>query len=122
MKIVVAEDEFLIADLLVVSLEDAGHEVHDAAHGVDALKLIRSLAPDLVITDFMMPLMTGLELAETMKADSVLQGIPIILVSGAQGGIARSRSDLFDLVFDKPYAMDRLLTAVADLGGERGQP
>ena len=122
MKIVVAEDEFLIADLLVVSLEDAGHEVHDAAHGMDALKLIRSLEPDLVITDFLMPLMTGLELAETMKADSVLQGIPIILVSGAQGAIARSRTDLFDLVFDKPYAMDRLLTAVADLGGERGQP
>jgi len=122
MKIVVAEDEFLIADLLVVSLEDAGHEVHDAAHGTDALKLIRSLEPDLVITDFMMPLMTGLELAETMKADSVLQGIPIILVSGAQGAIARSRTDLFDLVFDKPYAMDRLLTAVADLGGERVQP
>ena len=89
---------------------------------MDALKLIRSLEPDLVITDFMMPLMTGLELAETMKADSVLQGIPIILVSGAQGAIARSRTDLFDLVFDKPYAMDRLLTAVADLGGERGQP
>ncbi|EQB17790.1 response regulator [Novosphingobium lindaniclasticum] len=122
MKIVVAEDEFLIADLLVVSLEDAGHEVHDAAHGADALKLVRTVKPDLVITDFMMPLMTGLELAETMKADSSLQGIPIILVSGAQGAIARSRTDLFDLVFDKPYAMDCLLTAVAGLGKERGQP
>ncbi|MFC3212793.1 MULTISPECIES: response regulator [Novosphingobium] len=119
MKIVVAEDEFLIADLLVVSLEEAGHEVHDAAHGADALKLVRSLQPDLVITDFMMPLMTGLELAEAMKADSALQAIPIILVSGAQGAIARSRADLFDLVFDKPYAMERLLTAVSELRGER---
>lgn len=121
MKIVVAEDEFLIADLLVVCLEEAGYEVHDAPHGAGALTLVRSLKPDLVITDFMMPLMTGLELAEAMKADDALQGIPIILVSGAQGGIARSRADLFDLVFDKPYAMDRLLTAVADLSREKGQ-
>ncbi|BBF70530.1 response regulator [Sphingomonas bisphenolicum] len=95
--------------------------MHDAPHGAGALTLVRSLEPDLVITDFMMPLMTGLELAEAMKADTALQGIPIILVSGAQGGIARSRTDLFDLVFDKPYAMDRLLTAVADLGREKGQ-
>lgn len=119
MKIVVAEDEFLIADMLVVSLEGAGHEVHDAAHGAAALKLVRDLVPDLVITDFMMPLMTGLELAEAIKADSALQRIPIVLVSGAQGSIARSRDDLFDLVFDKPYAMDRLLAAVAELGSDR---
>ncbi|MGO4170241.1 response regulator [Novosphingobium sp. YAF33] len=117
MKIVVAEDEFLIADLLVVSLEEAGHEVHDAGHGAAALKLVRNFVPDLVITDFMMPLMTGLELAEAMKADSALQRIPIILVTGAQGSIARSRNDLFDRVFDKPYKMDQLLLAVAELGG-----
>ncbi|WP_097093322.1 response regulator [Novosphingobium sp. Chol11] len=116
MRIVVAEDEFLIADMLVVSLEEAGHEVHEAAHGAAALKIIRDVVPDLVITDFMMPLMTGLELAEAMRADTALQRIPIVLVSGAQGAQARSRGDLFDLVFDKPYAMDRLLTAVGEFG------
>lgn len=121
MRIVVAEDEFLIADMLVVSLEEAGHEVHDAEHGASALKLVRDLVPDLVITDFMMPLMTGLELAEAMRADSALQRIPIILVSGAQGTIARSREDLFDLVFDKPYEMDRLLAAVSELHNDRNQ-
>jgi CheY-like chemotaxis protein len=117
MKIVVAEDEFLIADMLVVTLEEAGYEVHDAPHGAAALKLIRELIPDLVITDFMMPLMTGLELAEAIKADGALQRIPIVLVSGAQGAIARGRKDLFDLVFDKPYEIDRLLAAVEQLGG-----
>ncbi len=121
MKIVVAEDEFLIADMLVVSLEEAGHVVHEAAHGAAALKLVREVMPDLVITDFMMPLMTGLELAEAMKADSALQGIPILLVSGAQGAIARGRTDLFKAVFDKPYPMGRLLAVVAELGSERNQ-
>ncbi len=115
MKIVIAEDEFLIADMLVVTLEDAGHEVHDAPHGAAALKLIREQIPDLVITDFMMPLMTGLELAEAIRADSALLHIPIVLVSGAQGAIARGRDDLFNLVFDKPYPIDRLLAAVDQL-------
>lgn len=116
MKIVVAEDEFLIADMLVFSLEDAGHEVRDAAHGAAALELIRQQVPDLIITDFMMPLMTGLELAQAVRADQALQHIPILLVSGAQGAIARDRADLFDLVLDKPYDIERLLAAVEQLG------
>lgn len=115
MKIVIAEDEFLIADMLVISLEEAGHDVRGAAHGADALTLIRDDIPDLVITDFMMPLMTGLELAEAMQADAVLRAVPIILVSGAQGAIARGRKDLFHLVLDKPYAMQDLLDAVEAL-------
>lgn len=112
MRIVVAEDEFLIADMLVVSLEDAGHEVHDAPHGGAAFELIREHKPDLVITDFMMPIMTGLELAEAIRSSESFKSIPIFLVSGAQGAIARGRSDLFDMVFDKPYAIEQILLAV----------
>lgn len=116
MKIVVAEDEFLIADMLVVCLEDAGHEVRDAPHGAAALELVRERKPDLVITDFMMPVMTGLELAEVLKAEEAFRHIPILLLSGAQGAIARERSELFDSVLDKPYAIERLLEAVDQLG------
>jgi len=102
--------------MLVVCLEDAGHEVRDAAHGAAALELVRQQRPDLIITDFMMPLMTGLELAEVVRADEALRRIPILLVSGAQGAIARDRTDLFDLVLDKPYDIERLLEAVEQLG------
>lgn len=117
MIIVVAEDEFLIATMLVAGLEDAGHEVRSAANGVWALDLIRAAPPDLVITDFMMPQMTGLELAQTIKADPALAAIPIVLVSGAHGPFARSRTDLFDHVLDKPYAMERLIDVAEALGG-----
>lgn len=116
MKIVLAEDEFLIADMLVLTLEEEGHEVFDAPNGAAALRLIREHHPDLVVTDFMMPLMTGLELAEAIRADTAIPRIPIVLVSGAQGAIARERTDLFDVVLDKPYAIERLLAAIRDLG------
>lgn len=110
--IVIAEDEFLLADMLAIMLEDAGHDVMRAAHGAKALSLIHDNRPDLVITDFMMPLMTGLELAQSIRADSTLAGIPIILVSGAQGAIGRAHPDLFNVVLDKPYKEVELLAAV----------
>lgn len=111
-QIVIAEDEFLIADVLSIMLEEAGYEVQTAPHGLAALSLVKEKRPDLLITDFMMPLMTGLELAQALRADDRLSSIPIILMSGAQASIGRSHPDMFDDVLDKPYDEARLLRAV----------
>jgi CheY-like chemotaxis protein len=114
--IAVVDDEFLLADLLAGLLIGEGHEVMTAAHGRAALQMIRDRKPALVITDFMMPLMTGLELAQAMQADSDLADIPVILVSGAQGASTREKyPDLFAAVFDKPYDRREMLRVVADL-------
>ena len=114
--IAVVDDEFLLADLLAALLVGEGHEVMTAPHGRAALQMIRERKPALVITDFMMPLMTGLELAEAMRADAELSDIPVILVSGAQGTMARDRhAGLFAGIFDKPYDRRAMVKAVADL-------
>jgi CheY-like chemotaxis protein len=113
--IVIAEDEYLLASELVAILEDDNHEVRMAPHGQAALKLVRAHRPDLVITDFMMPLMTGLELAQAIRADADLARTPIVLVSGAQGDIGREHPDAFDAVLDKPYDIKRLLAIVQRL-------
>ncbi|MDQ0395726.1 response regulator [Labrys monachus] len=113
--ILVADDEFLLADMLANFLRDEGHEVVTAAHGVIALQMIRERRPALVITDFMMPLMTGLELAQAVKADAALDGLPVILVSGAQGSTGREHGELFAEVFDKPYDLQAMLAAINGL-------
>ncbi|MBB3660202.1 CheY-like chemotaxis protein [Rhizobium sp. BK650] len=113
--IVIAEDEFLIADVLAIMLEDAGYEVATASHGRAALALVREKRPSLVVTDFMMPLMTGLELARAMRADEELAHIPVILTSGAQGSIGRAHPDMFDAVLDKPYNEKKLIETVSRL-------
>jgi CheY-like chemotaxis protein len=114
--ITVVDDEFLLADLLAGLLVGEGHEVMTAPHGRAALQMIRERKPSLVITDFMMPLMTGLELAQAIRADADLADLPIILVSGAQGASARDHhADLFAAIFDKPYDRKSMLDAVADL-------
>ncbi len=114
--IAVVDDEFLLADLLAGLLVGEGHEVMTAPHGRAALQMIRERKPALVITDFMMPLMTGLELAHALQADAELKDIPVILVSGAQGASAREHhADLFAAIFDKPYDRKAMVEAVADL-------
>jgi len=63
----------------------------------------------------MMPLMTGAELAEAVRSQPGLNSLPILLMSGNQGRIARLRRDLFSAVLDKPYTLRQLLEMVHSL-------
>lgn len=114
--ILVADDEFLIADVLAFALEDEGYTVVTASNGRKALEALNAQPVDLVITDFMMPVMNGLELATAIRARDG-GTVPIILMSGAQAEIARGRADLFTAVFDKPFLLDRVVAKVKALIG-----
>ena len=85
------EDERSLHGLIGFWLEDAGFEVVFALDGAEALERIRRDPPDLVITDAMMPNLTGDELVETMKADPDLAGIPIIMATAAASPLRVSR-------------------------------
>lgn len=117
--ILVVDDEYLLATLLGDILEDEGHEVVLAANGRAALERVRERRPALIITDFMMPVMTGLELAQALLADAEIEGIPVILVSGAQGSLAREYPELFHAVLDKPYDNAVLINEVGKALGQR---
>jgi CheY-like chemotaxis protein len=113
--IVIAEDEFLLANVLVDLLEDADHEVVLAPHGRAAFEFVKQKRPDLLITDYMMPLMNGQELALAVRGDPALAALPILLISGAQGHIGASRPDLFDVVQEKPFTIEVLPMTVDGL-------
>lgn len=114
--ILVADDEFLIADVLAFALEDEGYTVVTASNGRKALDILNAQPVDLVITDFMMPVMNGLELATAIR-DRDGGRMPIVLMSGAQAEIARGRRDLFTEVFDKPFVIERVVAKVKALIG-----
>ncbi len=117
--ILVVDDEFLITDILVDALEEEGFRVLTASNGRKALEVLDREVPALVVTDFMMPLMNGLELARTIKANPEWAQVPIILLSGAQGAIARSHPELFAAVFDKPFRIENILAAVIETVGDQ---
>ena len=115
--VLVVDDEFLIADILGLALEDEGYMVVHASNGKKALEVLARERAGLIITDFMMPAMNGLELALAIKSRPETAALPVILMSGAQSHIARDHPELFAAIFDKPFNIDDLIATVARLVG-----
>lgn len=113
--ILVVDDEYLIADILGYALEDEGFMVVKAGNGRKGLEVLERERPALIITDFMMPGMDGLEFATAVRALPSANHLPIILMSGAQAHIGMERSDLFDAVLDKPFNIDLVIAQVRRL-------
>ena len=79
--VLVVEDDPVILRLLEVNFELEGFGVvlaHDGAEGVEAARAER---PDIIVTDIMMPRMSGIELVQALKEDAATASIPIILLS-----------------------------------------
>ena len=115
--ILVVDDEYLIADILCFALEDEGFMVVTASNGQKGLEVLNREQPALIITDFMMPVMDGLEFATAVRAQPSVNHLPIILMSGAQAHIGMQRSDLFDVVLAKPFDIDLIIAEVKKLLG-----
>ena len=113
--ILVVDDEYLIADILGYALEDEGFMVVKASNGQKGLEVLERERPALIITDFMMPVMDGLEFAKAVRALPAVNHLPIILISGAQAHLGMERSDLFDAVLNKPFNIQEILATVRDL-------
>jgi len=80
-NILVVEDEPSIQELIAINLTRAGHHVLRAADAVGALALIRETLPDLILLDWMLPGMPGIELARRLRADARTRDIPIIMLT-----------------------------------------
>ena len=79
--VLLVEDDPVILRLLEVNFELEGFDVVLARDGQEGIDQARATAPDLVISDIMMPNVSGLQLVQTLKADPATAGIPIILLS-----------------------------------------
>jgi len=111
-SILLVEDEYLLASALGAALEDAGYQVTCAFNGREGLEKALVSPPDLIITDFMMPQMNGINMIERLRGAGLQ--LPIILLT------AVPRENLpvggrYDLVIGKPYDEQILLSAIQDL-------
>ena len=114
MTIVYVEDEPAVQRLVEFWLEDAGFAVLLAADGAAGLELIRTMRPDLVVTDALMPVMTGDELIETMQGDPELRSIPVIMATAAASPLRVRRMEALGCraVVAKPLEEETFLEAV----------
>lgn len=113
-RILVAEDEPDIRQFICELLEDEGYRAHGVGDGREALAWAKEHQPDLIISDIMMPHMTGLELTKAIRSDSNLSSIPILLLtarSGAEATIDAYEHGANDFV-GKPFHSGALLARV----------
>jgi len=113
-NILVVEDEQAIAEMIMTSLEMAGYQTKRAANGQVAYQMVLEEAPDLILADWMMPMMTGLELAKRLKREENTAEIPIILLtakSDEDDKINGFEAGIDDYVI-KPFSPRELLARI----------
>jgi len=114
--VLVVDDEVGIANLLSDVLSDEGHRVLVAVNGHEALKRAEE-RPDLVITDFMMPVMDGAQLMKALADHPDLKGIPIFLMSSAPEAAIRDKCSSYALFIRKPFEIYDVIDLVARVVG-----
>ena len=115
--ILVVDDEAHILHVVSLKLRNAGFEVVTAADGEEAFDLAMQVHPDLVITDFQMPFMSGLELCERLKACAQTAEVPAIMLTAR--GFSLNETDLSRTniagVLSKPFSPREVLMRVQQL-------
>jgi CheY-like chemotaxis protein len=114
--ILIVDDEFSIVETLseIVSLDGYGHA--SAANGKAALAEIRARRPALLLLDYMMPVMDGVQLLQVIRADPELRSLPVIMMTAAPLGIPDTEKRWDELLL-KPFDAGELSRLIRKLIG-----
>ena len=88
-KILLVEDDTELLELLRLSFKGAGFSIATAANGIEALKKARSVSPDLILLDLVLPELDGFAVCETLRRDPAFSALPIIVVTGLSSELSR---------------------------------
>ena len=115
--ILVADDESHILHVVSLKLRNAGYRVVTARDGAEALEMAQAEHPDLLITDYHMPQLSGLELCQRLKADPATSGIPAIMLTARGYHLEpqdTERSGILRML-SKPFSPRHLLATVNEV-------
>jgi CheY-like chemotaxis protein len=114
--VLVVEDEFATAELLEAVLGERGYRVVTAANGLQGLqRLGEEPVPDLIITDFMMPILDGDGLIRRVRQSEAHRHIPIIIMSAVPESTVRQRVQEYAAFIRKPFRLAAMLALVASV-------
>jgi len=122
-KILIAEDEGDIRDLIIFTLRLANYDIVEASNGEEAVTMARQEVPDLILMDVRMPRMTGYEACAAIKAETGLKDIPIIFLS-AKGQDSEIQAGLQAGAVEyllKPFAPDQLTARIRAILAQYGK-
>ena len=116
-KILVVDDEFGLAEALEALLADDGYRVTTAVNGVQGLEKVNEFEPDLVLIDYMMPVMNGPDMLKALRQRSGHAKTPVIMMSGVPESMLRADVAGYSAFLRKPFEAKALLQLVRKLIG-----
>ena len=116
-KVLIADDEAHILHIVSMKLTNAGYEVVTAVDGEEALELCLAEKPDLLITDFQMPYLTGLQLCRRLRQNRQTRNLPVLMLTARGFDIEpheMAATGIAD-VLSKPFSPREVLGKVQEL-------
>src|SRR4051812_8040573 len=119
--ILVADDESHILNVVSLKLRNAGFRVLTAHDGQEALELAQQEKPDLLITDYHMPLLSGLELCQRLRQDPATGSIPAIMLTARGYHLEPQDTENSGILrmLSKPFSPRHLLATVNEVMGHK---
>jgi len=116
-KILVVDDEVHIVQVVAIKLRNNGFEVVTAENGAEALELAGREKPDLIVTDFQMPVMTGLELTENLRKQPETAEIPVILLTARGFAVEEEQRQALGIsaCLSKPFSPREVLGCIEEV-------
>jgi len=116
-KVLVVDDEIHIVHVAAIKLRNNGYEVVTATNGAEAFELACAEKPDIIVTDFQMPAMTGVELVEKIRQNEETKDIPVILLTARSFAISEEQQEDLQIsgCLSKPFSPRELLENIEDI-------
>jgi len=116
-KVLVADDEIHIVQVVAMKLRNNGFEVVTADNGLDAYKLCCEEKPDIILTDYQMPGLTGIELIEKIRGTSGFENVPVIMLTARGFAVDDQQREKLNIAecISKPFSPKELLNHVENV-------
>lgn len=113
-KVLVVDDEFHIVQVVAIKLRNNGFAVVTADNGADAYDLACAEKPDVIITDYQMPQMSGLELIEKLRQNEATQEIPVLMLTARGFAIEDEQRQALKIAhcLSKPFSPREVLQSI----------
>jgi len=119
-KILIVDDDAAIRDILGLMLTEEKFIVEKAKNGKEALKKIDKNKPDLIILDYIMPVMNGLETCRRLKNNPVTRDIPVLLCTATPIKEAEKKRIKIDDYIGKPFKLEKIRKKIYKILEKRG--
>jgi len=116
-KVLVVDDEIHIVHVVAIKLRNNGYEVLTAGNGAEAFELACEEKPNIIVTDYQMPVMSGLEFVKKLRSSEATKDIPVILLTARSFAIEdEQKEDLkISQCLSKPFSPKELLEKIEDI-------